>query len=85
MKLVRGRTLLDHLGPGADLGERLRIFERICEPVAFAHAQGVVHRDLKPANVMIGAFGEVLVLDWGVARVLGFTGVHEVRYRIVSR
>ena len=70
MKLVRGRTLLDHLGPGADLGERLRIFERICEPVAFAHAQGVVHRDLKPANVMIGAFGEVLVLDWGVAHAV---------------
>jgi serine/threonine protein kinase len=70
MKRVRGETLLDHLGDGSDLAERLRIFERICEPVAFAHSQGFVHRDLKPANVMIGPFGEVLVLDWGVAKVL---------------
>jgi eukaryotic-like serine/threonine-protein kinase len=70
MKRVRGKSLLDHLGQGSDLGERLRIFERICEPVAFAHSQGFVHRDLKPANVMIGSFGEVLVLDWGVAKML---------------
>jgi serine/threonine protein kinase len=46
------------------------VFERVCEAVAFAHAHGVVHRDLKPSNVMIGAFGEVQVMDWGVARVL---------------
>jgi serine/threonine protein kinase len=70
MKRVRGKTLLDHLGSGSDLSERLRIFERICEPVAFAHAHGVVHRDLKPANVMVGSFGEVLVLDWGIAKVM---------------
>src|SRR5262249_30178882 len=48
--------------------ERLRLFLRLCEPVAFAHRHGVVHRDLKPENVMVGPFGEVLVLDWGVAR-----------------
>jgi serine/threonine protein kinase len=71
MKHVRGRTLREHLRTGPDLHERLRIFERICEPVAFAHAHGVVHRDLKPENVMLGAFGEVLVMDWGVARVIG--------------
>ncbi|RPJ58568.1 MAG: serine/threonine protein kinase [Acidobacteria bacterium] len=70
MKHIAGKTLLAHLGPGASLAERLRIFERICEPVAFAHARGFIHRDLKPENVMIGPFGEVLVLDWGIAKVL---------------
>jgi serine/threonine protein kinase len=69
MKRVRGRTLLEHLRDVADANERLRIFERICEPVAFAHAHGFIHRDLKPENVMIGSFGEVLVMDWGVAKV----------------
>src|SRR4029453_2011678 len=49
--------------------DRLRVFERICEPVAFAHARGFVHRDLKPDNVMVGAFGEVMVMDWGVVKV----------------
>jgi len=68
MKLVRGRRLDQHLREGLPLAERLRIFERICEAVAFAHAHGVIHRDLKPENVMVGAFGEVLVMDWGVAR-----------------
>jgi serine/threonine protein kinase len=71
MKLVRGSRLDAHVtdtGPG--LGERLRIFQRICEAVAFAHARGVLHRDLKPQNVMVGPFGEVLVLDWGVAKIL---------------
>jgi serine/threonine protein kinase len=49
----------------------VRIVVRLAETVAFAHSAGVVHRDLKPANVMLGPFGEVLVLDWGIARVLG--------------
>jgi len=76
MKWVRGRRLDEHVERGDEkaglsLVERLRIFQRICEAVAFAHAQGVIHRDLKPANVMVGAFGEVLVMDWGVAKVLG--------------
>ena len=69
MKFVRGRTLRAHVADLPDLAERLRVFERICEPVAFAHAHGCIHRDLKPENVMIGAFGEVMVMDWGVARV----------------
>ncbi len=69
MKLVRGRRL-DEAVRDQPLHARLRIFARICEAVAFAHAQGVVHRDLKPENVMVGPFGEVLVLDWGVARIL---------------
>jgi len=71
MKLVRGRRLDEHVRELPSLAARLRIFERICEAVAFAHAHGVIHRDLKPQNVMIGPFGEVLVLDWGVAKVLG--------------
>ena len=55
---------------GKRLRERLRIFERICEAVAFAHDRGIIHRDLKPGNVMVGRFGEVLVMDWGVAKIL---------------
>jgi eukaryotic-like serine/threonine-protein kinase len=69
MKRVSGRRL-DALA-GEPLADRLRVFERICEPVAFAHAHGVVHRDLKPENVMVGPFGEVLVMDWGVAKIVG--------------
>jgi serine/threonine protein kinase len=68
MKRVHGRRLDEHVRDGCPLPERLRVFERLCEAVAFAHSQGVLHRDLKPENVMVGAFGEVLVLDWGVAR-----------------
>ncbi len=68
MKLVRGRRL-DELD--AQPLELLRVFQRICESVAFAHANGVVHCDLKPENVMLGDFGEVLVMDWGVAREIG--------------
>jgi serine/threonine protein kinase len=68
MKLVRGKPLGDIVTSATPLAERLRIFRRICEPVAFAHAHGVVHRDLKPENIMVGAFGEVVVVDWGVAK-----------------
>jgi serine/threonine-protein kinase len=70
MKKVEGRTLSEHIRDHAEPGERLRIFERICETVAFAHAQGILHRDLKPDNVMVGAFGEVTIVDWGVAKLL---------------
>jgi serine/threonine protein kinase len=70
MKLVRGPRLDEHLARLATTAERLRVFVRVCEAVAFAHAHGVIHRDLKPENVMVGEFGEVLVLDWGVAKAL---------------
>jgi serine/threonine protein kinase len=70
MKLVRGKRLDERGGPTA-LAERLQLFQKICDAVAFAHAHGVIHRDLKPQNIMLGAFGEVLVLDWGVAKQVG--------------
>jgi serine/threonine protein kinase len=70
MKRVRGERLDRWTAGIDDLHARLAIFLRICEAVSFAHAHGVIHRDLKPENVMIGEFGEVLVLDWGVARLL---------------
>ena len=69
MKRVQGRTLQACIESGLPLADRLRIFERICEAVGFAHAHGILHRDLKPDNVMVGTFGEVMVMDWGVARV----------------
>lgn len=68
MKLVRGRRL-DELD--ASTAELLRVFLRICEAISFAHANGIVHCDLKPENVMLGDFGEVQVMDWGVARETG--------------
>lgn len=70
MRLVEGRNLRDFARESATLQHVLAVFLRICEAVAFAHSRGMVHRDLKPDNVMIGAFGEVFVMDWGVAKVL---------------
>jgi len=69
MKFVQGRRLDQYADAENELPNRLRIFQKICEAVAFAHANGVIHRDLKPENIMVGAFGEVLVMDWGLAKI----------------
>jgi serine/threonine protein kinase len=71
MKLVRGRRLDQVARESHPASELLRIFLRVCEAVAFAHARGVVHCDLKPENIMLGELGEVLVMDWGIARAAG--------------
>jgi serine/threonine protein kinase len=68
MKRVRGERFDDFVRGSRSRTELLRAFLQMCDAVAFAHAAGVIHRDLKPQNVMLGAFGEVLVLDWGVAK-----------------
>ena len=68
MKHIRGERLDDFARTARSRAELLRVFLQVCDAVAFAHAAGVIHRDLKPQNVMLGAFGEVLVLDWGVAK-----------------
>ena len=70
MKFVRGVRLDEYAATNNALRDRLRKFQSVCDAVAFAHAHGVIHRDLKPQNIMIGSFGEVLVLDWGVAKIL---------------
>ena len=71
MKLVTGSRLDQYLAGSPSLGERLRVIRRVGEALAFAHTRGAIHRDLKPENVMVGEFGEVYVMDWGVAGVAG--------------
>jgi len=70
MKYVEGSRLDEYARKLESPADRLRIFLRICDAVAFAHSRGVLHRDLKPENVMVGPFGEVLVMDWGVAKIM---------------
>ena len=70
MRLIQGRRLDEFLKQEAALPARLRLFEKVCEAVAFAHNRGVIHCDLKPQNIMVGEFGEVFVVDWGVARAI---------------
>jgi len=73
MKIIKGRSLkdvLDQPRPEFTLGRLLNVLVNVCNALACAHARGVVHRDLKPANIMLGDFGEVYVMDWGLAKVL---------------
>jgi eukaryotic-like serine/threonine-protein kinase len=79
MKLVKGRTLSALLSQRKSTSDNrtrlLSIFESVCQTIAYAHSKGVLHRDIKPANIMVGAFGEVQVVDWGLAKVLHRGGV----------
>lgn len=70
MKYVEGKRLDRLAAERMSASDSLRLFQRICEAVAFAHVRGVIHRDLKPQNIMVGPFGEVLVMDWGIAKIL---------------
>src|SRR5258708_21703806 len=67
------------------LGERLRVFRQVGEAVGYAHSWSVLHRDLKPQNVMVGAFGEVYVMDWGVAAIAGTPGLRAPDSRVNER
>jgi PAS domain S-box-containing protein len=78
MKLVKGETLERLLAkrrePSQDLPHFLKVFELVCQTITYAHTWGVIHRDLKPENIMVGAFGEVMVMDWGIAKILNESG-----------
>lgn len=76
MRLVKGDTLQERIGKGESQTELLSIFVKICECISYANSQSIIHRDLKPQNIMVGEFGEVQVMDWGLAR-LGSDPIHK--------
>jgi serine/threonine-protein kinase len=87
MKLVEGETLrevLDALAQGGGGWSQTRVLGlilKVCEAMSYAHTKGVIHRDLKPSNIMVGRFGEVYVMDWGLAKVLDRPGEKDIRLR----
>ncbi|MHC5209558.1 MAG: serine/threonine-protein kinase, partial [Planctomycetota bacterium] len=87
MRLVKGRDLKEIFGlvwrgaEGWSQTRALNVLLKACEALAYAHSKGVVHRDLKPSNIMVGRFGEVYVMDWGLARVLGHEDRKDIRLR----
>jgi len=85
MKLVTGARLDRYLTRSPSLADRLRMVRRAGEALAFAHQRGVLHRDLKPQNVMVGEFGEVYVMDWGVDAVSGTPGFRAPDTRLDQR
>ncbi len=77
MKMVEGQTLAERIAAEGErrlqpdrLAELLQILVKVCEALSFAHSRGVIHRDVKPSNIKVGHFGQVYILDWGVARLL---------------
>ena len=79
MREIRGNSLANILRNKREntenwnLRKLISIFQQVCSTIAFAHAQNIIHRDLKPANIMVGEFGEVLVVDWGLAKIINTT------------
>jgi eukaryotic-like serine/threonine-protein kinase len=85
MRLVRGRDLraifelVHDEREGWTVARALGVIQRVCEAMAYAHSKRVIHRDIKPSNIMVGRFGEVYVMDWGLAKVTGRKDMHDLR------
>jgi len=84
MKLIKGKTLAELLDNNPRNIDLIGVFEQVTQTIAYAHSRGVIHRDLKPANIMIGSFGEVQVVDWGFAKVLGHDELARPEHTIIA-